>query len=106
MNNMIEDLSVFELAGYTKEESDKLIKICYERGMDCNQVLAFLKSFDVHSDEVFRQLTEYGKSPLEIAWDRLIESVAESLRVYKILDWLNERICKVLDWLNKSDKSV
>ena len=94
MNNMIDDLSVFELAGYTKEESDKLIKICYERGMDCNQVLAFLKSFDVHSDELFRQLTEYGKSPLEIAWSRLLESIAEELKIYRVLDWLNSKLSK------------
>ena len=90
----IKDYNVFELAGYTEEESEKLIEICHEQGMDYNQMLNFLRSFDIRSDEVLKELSEYGKSPLEIAWSRLIESIAESLGVYKILDWLNDKLSK------------
>ena len=91
----MKDYNAFELAGYTEEESEKLIEICHERGMDYNQMLSFLRPFDTRSDEVLKELSEYGKSPLEIAWSRLIGSIAESLRIYKILDWLNEKLSKL-----------
>lgn len=90
----MEKYNVFELAGYSKEESERLIEICHERGMDYKQMLSFLRSFDIRSDEVLKELSECGRSPLEIAWSRFIESIAESLRLYKILDWLNEKLSK------------
>lgn len=91
----MKDYNAFELAGYTEEESEKLIEICRERGMDYNQMLSFLRPFDTRSDEVLKELSEYGsKSPLEIAWSKLIESIAESLKIYKILDWLDDKLNK------------
>lgn len=53
----MKDYNIFELAGYTEEESKKLIEICHERGMDYNQMLNFLRSFDTRSDEVLKELS-------------------------------------------------
>ena len=90
----MENYNVFELAGYTKEESKKLIEICHERSMDYSQMLNFLNAFDTSRDEVIEELYQYDKSPLEIACNKLIESIAESLKIYEILDWLDEKLSK------------
>ena len=89
----MEDYSVFELSGYTKCESEKLIEVCHQRDMDYNQMISFLRSFE-DSSETLKELCQYGKSPLEIAWSNLIESISEALRLYKILDWINDKLSR------------
>lgn len=42
----MKELSPFELAGYSKEESDDLIKICHKCDIDYNILISALKSFE------------------------------------------------------------
>lgn len=97
---MVENYNMFELAGYTKEESEKLIKICHERDINEIELLKALNAFDGESFEDIRKEL-YRISTLEARWYSFTSAMAKLLKIYEILNWLNEMICKTLDWLNE-----
>lgn len=97
---MVENYNMFELAGYTKEESEKLIKICHERDINEIELLKTLNTFGGDSFEDIRKEL-YRISTLEARWYSFTSAMAKLLKIYEILDWLNEMICKTLDWLNE-----
>lgn len=102
----MKNYNIFELAGYTKEESEKLIKLCHERDINEVELLNVLNAF---SGEPFEDISKelYRISTLEARWYSFTSAIAKLLKIYEILDWLNEKICKILDWLNeKLNKSI
>lgn len=58
----MENLNLFERAGYTKEESEEFIRICNECGMPCDTVINALWTFKnpMDVDKYIREFNSKG----------------------------------------------
>lgn len=49
------------------------------------------KLWDEYNKKMYREL---NKSPLQREWEKLVDIIAKELRIYQLLDWLNNKLGK------------